>query len=238
MNEWLNQIVQGDCLEVMKELPDESVDLVVTSPPYNIGNSQHTGSKRHFAYNDNLPEEKYQQWQLEILQEFYRILKPDGSVMYNHKNRIKEGRQITPYEWLLKSPLIIKQEIVWVNRSQNFDKCRLYPWTERIYWLAKSATTKMFNNLNHNDVFDYREWKPTGTKGEHTRAYPEEMAGDLIGLFPDAKIILDPFIGSGTTAVAALNTGRFFVGIEKEPKYVEIACKRVKAAQAQLSLFG
>jgi site-specific DNA-methyltransferase (adenine-specific) len=97
MDRWLNQIIEGDCLEVMKELPSESVDLVVTSPPYNIGNAQHTGNKRHFAYNDNLPEECYQQWQIDILTECARILKPTGSIMYNHKNRIKEGRQITPY---------------------------------------------------------------------------------------------------------------------------------------------
>ena len=125
---------QGDCLELMKELPDGSVDLVVTSPPYNLGNNHHTGNKHHNPYLDDMPENQYQEWQINILNECYRVLKQDGSIMYNHKNRIKEGEQITPYKWILKTKFIVKQEIIWENQSQNFDKIRFYPFTERIYW--------------------------------------------------------------------------------------------------------
>ena len=123
-------LYNGDCLEVMRELPDESVDLIITSPPYNLGKTHHTGNKRfksYSEYNDNMPEELYQRWQIEVLQECFRILKPSGSMFYNHKNRIKKGVQITPYEWLLKTDFVIKQEIVWQNGSQNFDKIRFYP---------------------------------------------------------------------------------------------------------------
>lgn len=222
----------------MRDIPDKSVDLVVTSPPYNLGNTHHTGDIRHKAYDDNLPEEEYQQWQIEVLNEIYRVLKSDGSVIYNHKNRIKNGEQITPYEWLLKTPFIIKQEIVWFNGSQNFDKIRFYPMTERIYWLAKDKKTVLYNTINHHDLFNKDEWQPEGTSKEHKRAFPVRFAEDMIICFPQAKIILDPFLGSGTTAIAAHNTGRRFIGIEKEPKYVEIARKRVEQAQAQQSLFG
>ena len=96
----LNHIYHGDCLEVLKEFPDESVDLVITSPPYNLGNDHHTGNKRHQAYNDDMKEREYQEWQIKVLNEVYRVLRPEGSLMYNHKNRIKKGRQITPYESL------------------------------------------------------------------------------------------------------------------------------------------
>ena len=110
-----------DCLDGMKLIDDKSIDLVITSPPYNLGNTHHTGNKRHYTYDDNFPEEIYQKNQIETLNECYRILKPNGSMFYNHKNRIKKGIQITPYEWLLKSKFVIKQEIVWIYRSQYFD---------------------------------------------------------------------------------------------------------------------
>ncbi len=224
----INKVIQGDCLEVMKNIPDKSIDLVFTSPPYNLGNNHHTGNKKTQAYNDNLPENEYQELQVKVLNECFRILKDEGSLIYNHKNRIKNGVQITPYEWLLKTQFIVKQELVWFNGSQNFDKIRFYPMTERIYWLAKSPKTKLFNAINHHDLFDKREWKAVGTKGTHTRAFPEKMVEDILKCFPDAEIILDPFAGSGTTGVACKNLNRNYILIEKEPEYIEIINKRLQ----------
>lgn len=228
---------QGDCLELMKNIPDGSVDLIITSPPYNLGKTHHTGNNRfksYSEYNDDMPEELYQIWQTEILNECYRILKPDGSMFYNHKNRIRQGKQITPYEWLLKTNFIIKQEIVWFNGSQNFDKCRFYPMTERVYWLAKSPKTKMLNLINHHDVFNSKDWKPEGTKSEFKRAFPVKMPKDIISCFPFAKIVLDPFMGSGTTGVACVNTNRDFIGIELDKGYFEIAVRRIKEARGDI----
>lgn len=223
-----NTVIQGDCLEEMKSIPDESIDMVFTSPPYNLGNTHHTGGIRHKAYDDNMPEDEYQAWQSKVLNECYRVLKDDGSIIYNHKNRIKNGVQITPYEWILKTPFIVKQEIVWFNGSQNFDKIRFYPMTERIYWLAKSPKTKLFNAINHHDLFDKKEWKAVGTKGEHKRAFPEKMVEDILKCFPNSLTILDPFMGSGTTGVACKNLNRNFIGIELDPSYIEIAKKRIE----------
>jgi modification methylase len=228
------QLYQGDCLEVMKALPDECVDLIITSPPYNLGKTHHTGNntfKSYSEYNDDMPEAIYQQWQIEVLKECFRILKPTGSLFYNHKNRIKNGVQITPYEWLLKTDFVIKQEIVWQNGSQNFDKIRFYPMTERVYWLAKSANTKMHNAINHHDFFTRAEWQPVGTKGEHKRAYPVKMCEDIISCFDGAETILDPYMGSGTTGVAALKAGRNFIGIELDSTYFQSAQKRLSESR-------
>lgn len=225
-----------DCLEGMKLIDDKSIDLIITSPPYNLGNGHHTGNNRHKAYEDNMQEEQYQLWQIELLKECYRVLKNEGSMFYNYKNRIKNGEQITPYEWLLKTDFLIKQEIVWFNRSQNFDKIRFYPMTERIYWMAKSNKTKLFNVINHHDVFDTKDWKPEGTKGNHTRAFPVKMPQDIISCFPDANIILDPFMGSGTTAIAAMNTDRQFIGFELDKGYYDIACERITETNRQYTL--
>lgn len=111
----INKIHNIDCLDGLKMLESDSIDLIITSPPYNLGKQHHTGNNRFKSYNeydDNMPEELYQQWQIEVLNECYRVIKPNGSMWYNHKNRIKDGVQITPYEWILKSNFIVKQEIV------------------------------------------------------------------------------------------------------------------------------
>lgn len=224
-------LFNGDCLEIMKQMESESVDLIITSPPYNLGKTHHTGNNRfksYSEYNDDMPEELYQQWQLDILDECYRLLKPDGSIFYNHKNRIKMGVQITPYEWLLKSKFVVKQEIIWQNGSQNFDKIRFYPMTERVYWLSKSATTKMFNAINHHDFFTRAEWQPVKTKGLHKRSYPVKMCDDIIACFESAKVIFDPFMGSGTTGESALKAGRDFIGIELDNAYFNFAKERIE----------
>lgn len=227
MEDFKNKVIHGDCLEVMKEIPDKSFDIIITSPPYNLGNRHHTGNKKTQAYSDNLPEKEYQKWQIDFLKECYRVLKDGGSMFYNHKNRIKKGIQITPYEWLLKSPFIVKQELVWFNGSQNFDKIRFYPMTERVYWLAKSPETKLFNAINHHDLFYKNEWKSVGTRGQHTRAFPEKMVEDILNCFQNAETILDPFAGSGTTGIVCKNLGRKYTLIEKEPEYIEIIKQRL-----------
>ena len=222
------KLINDDCLKVLPTLADNSVDLIITSPPYNLGNNHHTGNKQHRAYDDYLPEIKYQEQQLQFLNECFKVLKEDGSLIYNHKNRIKKGKQLSPYEWIFKSNFVVKQEIVWINRSQNFDKIRFYPFTERLYWLTKKPETKLFNAINHYDVFDWKEWKPVGTKGNHTRAFPEKMVEDILKCFPNAKIILDAYMGSGTTGVACKNLNREFIGIELDEKYFNIARERLQ----------
>ena len=223
----VNKIYNMDCLEGMKLIADNSIDLIITSPPYNLGKDHHTGSKRTNTYFDNMPENEYQQWQIEVLSECYRVLKIGGSMFYNHKNRIRNHIQISPYEWIYKSPFTIKQEIVWFNRSQNFDKCRFYPMTERVYWLSKGNKTQFYNTINHHDVFDTKDWPAVGTKGEFKRAFPLKMAEDLMNCFPCFITVLDPFMGSGTVALAAKNTKRKYIGFEIEPQYCDLAEKRL-----------
>ena len=234
---YIGKIINADCMDILKQLPDNCIDLVVTSPPYNLGNVHHTGNKRFKAYkthNDDMPEEEYQQWQVDLLNEIFRVLKEKGSCFYNHKNRIKDGLQISPYEWLLKTKLTIKQELVWFNRSQNFDKCRFYPMTERIYWLSKGKETEFNNNINHHDLF---EWKSEGTDKIFKRAFPVKMVEDIISCFPENCLVLEPFSGSGTTAIACHRLKRRFICIEKDPEYWAKSCERLKAVQAQGQLF-
>jgi len=181
-----------------------------------------------------MPEEEYQQQQIKVLNEIYRATKQGGSLMYNHKNRIKNGKQITPYEWLLKSEWTLKQEVVWFNGSQNFDKCRFYPMTERIYWLSKGTNTNFTNAINQHDLIkDTAE----GTDKEHKRAFPVKLAQRFIICFPDAELIFDPYMGSGTTAIAAIRENRKYLGAELSKKYYDLANKRIEYETAQTKLF-
>lgn len=233
----IGKITCADCMDILKQLPDKCIDLVVTSPPYNIGETHHTGSKRFKAYNshnDDMPEEQYQKWQIELLNEIYRVLKENGSCFYNHKNRIKNGLQISPYEWLLKTKLNIKQEIVWFNGSQNFDKCRFYPMTERVYWLSKERETLFRNNINHHDLF---QWTPEGTEKQFKRAFPIKMVEDIVSCFPENCLVFEPFSGSGTTAIACHRLKRRFICIEKDPEYAKASIKRLENEKKQLTLF-
>ncbi len=225
-DDYINKIICGDCLDVMKGIPDKSVDLVLTSPPYNLGDNHHTGTIRHNPYDDNLYEHDYQNLQVKLLKECFRVLSEHGSLFYNHKNRIKEGVMITPYQWIFKTEFALKQELVWFNGSQNFDKVRFYPMTERVYWLGKAilGKTNFTNNINHHDYF---EWKPEGTEKIHKRAFPLSLPMSILQCFPNNSVVLDPYCGSGTTAVACKELGMKYVGIEQNPEYIEIAQRRL-----------
>lgn len=216
-------IYNGDCVNVMREaIDDDSVNIVITSPPYNLGNNHHTGNKRHNPYDDDMPEDEYQQSQLVVLLEIYRVLQNDGWLFYNHKNRIKNGRMISPLEWILKSNFILRQEIVWNVGSPNMDDCRFYPFTERIYCLAKSDASTMKNALKLTD-----DWHiaPVGTQGAHTRAFPETIPDRLLACV-SGNFVFDPYVGSGTTAASAQKFNREFIGSDISAEYCELAVQR------------
>jgi len=233
----LNKIYNESNLDTMANMPDNFIDLTITSPPYNLGAKHHTGNnvfKAYDEYIDDIPEHEYQAQQIKVLNEIHRVTKEGGSIMYNHKNRIKNGKQITPYEWLLKTKWTLKQEVVWFNRSQNFDKCRFYPMTERIYWLSKGTNTNFTNAINQHDLI-----KNTGegTDKEHKRSFPIKLVQRFIICFPNANIIYDPYIGTGTTAIAAIQEKRNYVGSEISKNYCELAEKRIAPYLAQTTLF-
>lgn len=234
----LNKIYNIDCLDGLKLLDDESIDLIITSPPYNLGGKFHTGNdywESYNNYNDDMPEELYQEWQIKVLNECYRVLKKDGSMFYNHKPRIKNGITIHPLQFVLKSNFILKQEIVWKNRSQNFDKIRFYPMSERIYWLVKDSKTKLFNEIGYSDV-----WEDVKNKKRHyihKATFPLELPENIIKCFKNSVIVLDIFMGIGTTALASINQKKKFIGFEISEEYCNIANKRIKDLEKQTDIF-
>lgn len=224
---------QGDCLEIMKDIPDKSIDLIITSPPYNIGNMK-SNTIKYGTYNgNNMKEGDYQSWQIEVLNECFRVLKDEGSMFYNHKVRIKKGLAIHPLEWIFQSKFLLKQEITWdMGKSANCDKIRFFPFSERVYWLVKDRKTKLYNKDNLSDV-----WRvvPTHRRKDtgHIAVMPEMIVNNILNNI-DGDVVLDPFMGSGTTGVVCRDLNRNFIGIELDEDYINIAKNRIQEIENQL----
>jgi len=232
------KLINGDCLKEMDKLIQEGVrvDAIITSPPYNIGKMHSNGLQFGTYAGNDMKEKEYQSWQLEVLDRCYDILKEDGSLFYNHKVRIKDGVGTHPLEWIFKSKFVLKQEITWdMGKSANSDKIRFFPYSERIYWLAKTPKTKIFNEMSLSDV-----WRvvPTHKRAEtgHIAVMPQGIVENILQALKKNILVLDPFLGSGSTAIACKSRGLDFIGIELDTDYFNIAQDRIKVTQP--SLFG
>lgn len=232
MNTLINKSNNLSWQEGFNLINDKSIDLIITSPPYNLGGKFHQRfvkyDKAYDIYNDNIPEEEYQKQQIEFLNKCYDKLADNGSMFYNHKPRIKNGLCIHPLEWILKSKFILKQEIIWKSGTCNFDKIRFYPYTERIYWLVKSTKTKLCNTENLTDVWEFQNHKRNPI---HNATFPESLPNTIIKCFPQAKLILDPYGGTGTVGVSAYKNNKNFILFEISKKYNDYANERIKGVQ-------
>ena len=154
----MEELILGDCLEVMKTIESNTISCIVTSPPYNkkgligkvkLGNQVWKKFNIDYdSYGDDLLESEYQEWMINVLNEMYRIIKPDGSIFFNHKGRRHKNKLHLPTDFISKSKLNVYQLIIW-NRlsSPNIRKDVLLPCTEHIYWLTKSKPKFFKNNL-------------------------------------------------------------------------------------------
>ena len=138
---FLDRVICGDALDILRKIPDNSIDMGVTSPPYNKRENKKGWLVNKVVYKgatDNLPEEEYQRVQIDVLNELYRVIKPGGSFFYNHKIRWEKGIMLHPMDWLRKTKWIIRQEIIWDRMiAANIRGWRFWQVEERIYWLYK-----------------------------------------------------------------------------------------------------
>ena len=223
--DWLNQIHHGDCLDLLAQLPDESVDLVVTSPPYNLrSGGRCRGWPGYDGYGDDLPHDEYVAWQQESLREMYRVIKPTGAIFYNHAPRIQKCVQWR-HEDILE-PFDVRQAVIWhraggVNHNPHY----LSPSYEYIYVIAK-PDFRVAADWTIGDVWkmgqEKKRWIP------EVPAFPVQLPQNAIRA-TGAKIVLDCFMGSGTTAVAAVLEGADYIGIEQSARYCAVARERVAA---------
>jgi site-specific DNA-methyltransferase (adenine-specific) len=229
-----NTILLGDVLEMLKTLPSDSVDLGITSPPYN---KQGQGgpivkSVVYDEFDDILPEDEYQKQQVEVLDELWRIIKPGGSFFYNHRCRWENGIMMHPMEWLLKTKWNVKQEIIWNRKiTGNLRGWRFWQIDERIYWLYKPDKSKVGKELKsiHARMSSIWDIMPENNN-PHPAPFPLEIPARIIySIFDDSKekLVIDPYMGSGTVAVVAKLFGCDYLGIDISKTYIDMANKRI-----------
>ena len=214
--------------------------MVVTSPPYNqdIQSFRPSGMQKEnpnfvhrmaSAYMDSKDETDYRQEQLTLLIELgQNHLMPDASIFYNHKIRYREKHVVHPLEWLLQLPFHIRQEIVWNRGSSITMNARmLIPADERIYWIRTG------DDFTFNDDVEIKSWSTVweiAPRNEYqvSAPFPNEIPIRCIRMASNpGDVVIDPYLGSGTTMASADILGRICYGMEINPSYVAVVLERM-----------
>jgi site-specific DNA-methyltransferase (adenine-specific) len=248
----------GDCLEILPTLG--KVDAVVTSPPYNMGVSAGGGfanNRGHYksdcgykkrggggkwnggdlahgygVHDDKMPWVEYEDWQRRFLLACWAQLNDAGAIFYNHKPRAQRCVVWLPTD--LNPGLPLRQIIIWARAGGiNFSPTHYVPTHEWIILLAKPDFRLRDKKASGaGDVW----YIPQESSTKHPAPFPLELPRRILET-TNALTVLDPFMGSGTTGVACAKLGRKFIGIEIEPKYFDISCKRIEDAYKQPDMF-
>jgi len=245
----INKIHQGDCIELLKKLPDNSVDLIFADPPYNLqlnGELYRPNQTKVDAVMDAWDKfdskEDYDKFTILWLKECHRVLKNTGSIWvigtYHNIFRVGAILQNSGF-WMLN-------DIIWVktNPMPNFKGTRFNNAHETLIWSTKSKTSKYTFHYHSmkvlNDDLQMRsDWlipicqgderiKVNGVKAHSTQKPAELLFRIILSTSNPDDIVLDPFSGSGTTAAVAKRLGRKYIAFEREPFYIQVANERLE----------
>lgn len=242
MEDYLNKIILGDCLEVMKDIPDKSVDMILCDLPYGT-----TACK----WDSIIPFEP-------LWEQYERVIKDNGAIVLTAAQPftsalVMSNLKLFKYDWVWKKPkgtghlnakkqpMRDKEDILVFYKRQptyNPQMVKGEPYQSKSGKSQYEGYGKDKRMGNNNNGLRYPkqviEFGVVERNTVHPTQKPVALFEYLIKTYTnEGDIVLDNCVGSGTTAIAAHNTGRFFIGIEKEPKYVEIARRRVEQAQMQ-----
>jgi len=272
--DFTNRILLGDCGEVLRDLPDNSVDLIFTSPPY--------ADQRKKTYGGINPDE-YVKWFLPKAEQFLRVLKPTGTFVLNIKERVVEGERHTYVIELIlemrRQGWLWTEEFMWHKKNSYPGK---WPNRFRDNWerLIQFNKTKAFNMYQEAVMVPVGDWAkdrlaklsetdktrdesrvgsgfgknvsnwlgrnmvyPTNVihlatecgNRNHSATFPLELPKWFIRLFTQpGDLVLDPFVGSGTTALAAVQLNRNYLGVDISPEYIALSTQRVLETQIGL----
>ncbi|GAB4159629.1 MAG: hypothetical protein Fur0021_30730 [Candidatus Promineifilaceae bacterium] len=272
--DFVNQIIQGDCAQVLQQIPDNSIDLIFTSPPY--------ADQRQNTYGGVKPD-AYVDWFLPKTEQFLRVLKPTGTFILNIKERVVDGERHTytidlilrmrEQGWLWTEEFIWHKKNSypgkWPNRFRDswerllqFNKHKKFhmyqeavmvpvgDWAkDRLTNLSEADRVRDESKVGSGFSKNISNWLgremvyPTnvvhmatecGNK-KHSADFPVDLPAWFIKLFTvPGDVVLDPFIGSGTTAAVAVELGRQYVGIDINAEYCQLSRKRLSGIQMQL----
>jgi DNA modification methylase len=272
--DYLDRIILGDCESVLADVPDNSVDLIFTSPPY--------ADQRRHTYGGVKPEE-YVDWFLPKAEQFLRVLKPSGTFILNIKERVVNGERHTYVLELIielrKQGWLWTEEFMWHKKNSypgkwpnrfrdswerllQFNKHRQFnmyqdavmvpvgDWSKsRLSKLSNTDQVRDESKVNSGFGKNVSNWVgrdmvyPTNvihmstecSNRNHSAAFPLELPSWFIKLFSaEDDLVLDPFVGSGTTAEAAKLLGRHYLGIDLSPEFYDLAETRVGQSQYRL----
>ncbi len=237
IGQWINKIHCGDCVTLLDQMPAASVGLVVTSPPYNLRNSTGNGMKDgrggkwaraqlingYQTHDDAMPHDEYVKWQRNCLTAMMRILRNDGVIFYNHKWRVQGGLLQDRSDIVKDFP--VRQIIIWKRAGGiNFNPGYFLPTYEVIYLICK-PDFKLAPKANAmGDVWEI----PQELDNPHPAPFPVELAQRCIEA-TTAETVVDPFMGSGSTAIAAEVCNRNWIGIDISQEYCRLADLRIGA---------
>lgn len=231
-----NKFLCDDAVKIMRLIPNSTIDLVVTSPPYNLRNSTGNGMKdgrggkwknakliKGYTHHDDcMPHADYVSWQRQCLTEMMRVIKDDGAIFYNHKWRVQGGVLQDRHDIVSGFP--VRQIIIWQRKGGiNFNQGYFLPTYEVIYLIAKPKFRLAPKANRYGDVWDFTQ----DMNNPHPAPFPLMLIERIISSTV-AEIILDPFMGSGTTAIAAKNKNKDFIGIDVSLEYCDMAANRLK----------
>lgn len=246
-------ILKGDCVALMNQLEEYSVDLIFADPPYNLqlkGELHRPDNSRVDAVDDHWDQfasfKAYDQFTSEWLKAARRVLKPDGAiwVIGSYHNVFRLGVQLQDNGfWMLN-------DVIWrkSNPMPNFRGKRFTNAHETLIWAAKSDTAKPTFNYEalkalNDDIQMRSDWVlPICNGGERLKdangdkAHPTQKPESLlhrviVGTSNPDDVILDPFFGTGTTGAVAKKLGRHYIGIEREQSYIDVAEKRLASVR-------
>ena len=210
------ELLHGDCLEMMKDIPDGSVDMVLTDPPYGMSFQSDYRKNKY----DKIKGDSDLNWLNDFVNEMHRVSKPNTAhyvfCSFHHIDKFKQA---------IERKFKIKNILTWVknNTSMGDLKGDFAPKTEFVIFFHKGR--KLINGKRDSNVL---EFKRTQNK-LHPTQKPVDMLEFMIEKFSDeSDIILDPFMGSGSTGIACLNTNRNFIGIELDETYFNLAKERIE----------
>jgi site-specific DNA-methyltransferase (adenine-specific) len=247
LTSYKNKIIQGDCLKILADIEDNSVDVCFADPPFNLGKPYHT-------YIDRKPEAEYMGWSKQWLKELVRITKPTGWIFVHHI-----PRWLIQYGAILNEVSYFRHWIAWDAAGAVWGRT-LLPAHYGILMYSKQPSGFKFHKIRAphkicpkcksflknyggkprhcfgplvSDVWaDISRVRQKHLRNNHPCPLPKQLLERIILMSSDVgDTVLDPFVGIGTTAVAAQSLGRQFVGIEIDPGYVTIARKKLRQSK-------
>ena len=249
IDKYINKIIKGDCLELLKKIPDNSVDMTFADPPFNL-------KKKYNGYKDSLEFKEYIEWCDEWIGEMVRITKPTGSIFVHNI-----PKWLSYYVKLLNEHANFKHWIAWYAPTSPMGKSLQPAHYGVLFYVKDSKKTKIYEiRMPHererksnylrkdyggkkaglhpfgpliSDVWtDIHRIKHNKYRDEHPCQLPVPLLERLILMITDeGDIVLDPFVGTGTTAVAAKKLGRKYIGFDLDDEYKRISENNLKKIQ-------